>query len=175
MGRPQEMTTNFIEIDNQMMILSDGRYAEQQQISRHGNVNGNDGNNDGNNDDDADGDDDDDDEENDDDMNSPQVPFTIIFFILISYISLGTIIFTIWENWSIIDGAYFCFVTLSTIGYGGELIPRKTFNGPELQLFACCAYLLLGLVLVAMSLNLIESQLMWKIRRLAVRLKFTRD
>lgn len=103
-----------------------------------------------------------------------QVPITLILVILISYISIGTVIFSMWENWSMVDGAYFCFVTLSTIGFG-DLVPNKTFHGPDVQLFACCAYLLLGLVLVAMSFSLLETQLLWKCKRIAVRLKLTRD
>ena len=106
--------------------------------------------------------------------NNPQVPITIILIILLTYISIGTVIFSLWENWSIIDGAYFCFVTLSTIGFG-DLVPQNTFRGPDLQLFACCSYLLLGLVLVAMSFSLLETQLLWKCRRMAVRLKLAKD
>ncbi|GAB0097115.1 hypothetical protein DMENIID0001_127140 [Sergentomyia squamirostris] len=105
---------------------------------------------------------------------SPQVPFTFILVILASYIGFGTIIFSLWENWSFIDGAYFCFVTLSTIGFG-DLVPRHTLRGPELQLIACCTYLILGLVLVAMCFSLVENQLMWRCRRVAVRLKLTRE
>lgn len=107
-------------------------------------------------------------------QHSPQVPITIILIILIGYIAIGTVIFALWENWSIVDGAYFCFVTLSTIGFG-DLMPTKTFHGPEIQLFACCVYLVLGLVLVAMSFSLLETQLLWKCRRMAVRLKLTTD
>lgn len=103
-----------------------------------------------------------------------QVPMLLIFFILLFYISLGTIIFAVWEDWSVIDGAYFCFVTLSTIGFG-DLVPLRTFRGPELQLFACFLYLLLGLVLVAMTFTVVENQLMWKCRRVAVRLKLTKS
>lgn len=106
--------------------------------------------------------------------NNTQVPITLILIILISYICIGTVIFSLWENWTIVDGAYFCFVTLSTIGFG-DLVPMKTFHGPELQLFACCAYLLLGLVLVAMSFSLLETQLLWKCKRMAVRLKLAND
>lgn len=102
-----------------------------------------------------------------------QVPIILILMILISYISIGTFIFSIWENWSMIDGAYFCFVTLSTIGFG-DLVPNRTFRGPDVQLFACCAYLLLGLVLVAMSFTLLETQLIWKCKRMAIRLKITK-
>ncbi|XP_075167411.1 uncharacterized protein LOC142239505 [Haematobia irritans] len=104
----------------------------------------------------------------------PQVPMLVVLIILIFYVSLGTVIFALWENWSLIDGAYFCFVTLTTIGYG-DFVPLRTFQGPEIQLFACCAYLLLGLVLVAMSFSILETQLIWKCKRLAVRLKLTKE
>ncbi|KMY92569.1 uncharacterized protein LOC6733760 [Drosophila simulans] len=102
-----------------------------------------------------------------------QVPISLVLLILASYICVGTVIFALWENWSLVDGAYFCFVTLSTIGYG-DFVPARSFNGPELQLYACCAYLLLGLVLVAMSFSILETQLMWKCKRIAVRLKLAR-
>ncbi|XP_055905739.1 uncharacterized protein LOC129941192 [Eupeodes corollae] len=118
---------------------------------------------------------DDDDDDNDDDEDGiPQVPITIVLLILVAYICIGTVIFALWENWSLIDGAYFCFVTLSTIGYG-DFMPEHTFRGPNVQLFACCAYLLLGLVLVAMSFSILETQLMWKCKRIAVRLKLARN
>lgn len=98
-----------------------------------------------------------------------QVPMLLIFAILFCYISVGTIIFVVWEDWSIIDGAYFCFVTLSTIGFG-DLVPSRTFRGPEFQLFACFLYLLVGLVLVAMTFTVVENQLMWKCRRVRLKL-----
>lgn len=104
----------------------------------------------------------------------PQVPMLLVLFILTFYVCMGTVIFALWENWSLIDGAYFCFVTLTTIGYG-DFVPLQTFQGPEIQLFACCAYLLLGLVLVAMSFSILETQLIWKCRRLAVRLKLAKE
>lgn len=99
-----------------------------------------------------------------------QVPIVVILSILMLYIFLGTLIFSVWENWSFIDGAYFCFVTISTIGFA-DLVPRKTFQGPNLQLFACCTYLIVGLILVTMSFTLLESQLMWRCKRMAMKLK----
>uniref|UniRef100_A0A1B0FI21 Potassium channel domain-containing protein n=1 Tax=Glossina morsitans morsitans TaxID=37546 RepID=A0A1B0FI21_GLOMM len=103
-----------------------------------------------------------------------QVPLIIVILILIFYVCLGTMVFALWENWSLIDGAYFCFVTLTTIGCSG-LTPEKTLHGPELQLIVCCAYLLLGLVLVAMSFNILETQLMWSCKRLTGRMKLAQD
>lgn len=112
----------------------------------------------------------------DDYLHETQVPILVVFLILTSYICIGTVIFSIWENWSLVDSAYFCFVTLSTIGFGnGDLVPRKTFHGPDLQLFACCVYLIVGLILVAMSFTLLEAQLIWKCKRMAARLKLRKD
>ncbi|KAH8418683.1 hypothetical protein KR222_009631, partial [Zaprionus bogoriensis] len=117
-------------------------------------------------------DNDDDEDEEEDEEARRQVPISLVLLILMCYICVGTVSFALWENWSLVDGAYFCFVTLSTIGYG-DFVPARSFNGPELQLYACCAYLLLGLVLVAMSFSILETQLMWKCRRIAVRLKLS--
>ncbi|KAH8375353.1 hypothetical protein KR200_011232 [Drosophila serrata] len=114
-----------------------------------------------------------DDSEDEGEETERQVPISLVLLILMCYICVGTVIFALWENWSLVDGAYFCFVTLSTIGYG-DFVPARSFNGPELQLYACCAYLLLGLVLVAMSFSILETQLMWKCKRIAVRLKLAR-
>ncbi|XP_030387744.1 uncharacterized protein LOC115634263 [Scaptodrosophila lebanonensis] len=102
------------------------------------------------------------------------VPISVVLLILMCYLCVGTFFFALWENWSLVDGAYFCFVTLSTIGYG-DIVPTRSFNGPEVQLYACCAYLLLGLVLVAMSFSILETQLMWKCKRIAVRLKLAKN
>ncbi|KAL7730580.1 hypothetical protein ACLKA6_000573 [Drosophila palustris] len=123
---------------------------------------------------DDDEDDEDKDEADDDDELQRQVPISLVLLILMCYICVGTVIFALWENWSLVDGAYFCFVTLSTIGYG-DFVPARSFNGPDLQLYVCCAYLLLGLVLVAMSFSILETQLMWKCKRIAVRLKLASD
>ncbi|KAM8711070.1 hypothetical protein ACLKA7_000236 [Drosophila subpalustris] len=125
-------------------------------------------------DDDEDDEDKDEADDDDEDELQRQVPISLVLLILMCYVCVGTVIFALWENWSLIDGAYFCFVTLSTIGYG-DFVPARSFNGPDLQLYVCCAYLLLGLVLVAMSFSILETQLMWKCKRIAVRLKLASD
>jgi potassium channel subfamily K member 18 len=41
---------------------------------------------------------------------------------MIGYICGGAIIFGEWEGWHFLDGFYFCFITLSTIGFG-DMVP----------------------------------------------------
>ena len=40
------------------------------------------------------------------------VPFYFCFLLIVLYMLCGALMFYIWEGWSILDGAYFCFVTL---------------------------------------------------------------
>ncbi|VEL29674.1 unnamed protein product [Protopolystoma xenopodis] len=50
------------------------------------------------------------------------IPINVVIGVLAVYILLGASIFNKWEPWSLVDGAYFAFVTLATIGFG-DLVP----------------------------------------------------
>lgn len=61
-----------------------------------------------------------------------EVPVVFSVLTMVSYIFVGAWIFYSWENWSVIKGTYFCFITLSTIGYG-DIVPdvyRGSFSLP---------------------------------------------
>lgn len=44
------------------------------------------------------------------------VPIWLCVFLVISYIIAGAFLFSSWEGWELLDSAYFCFITLTTIG-----------------------------------------------------------
>lgn len=44
------------------------------------------------------------------------VPIWLCVFLVVSYIIAGAFLFSSWEGWSFLDSAYFCFITLTTIG-----------------------------------------------------------
>jgi hypothetical protein len=79
--------------------------------------------------------------------------------LLIFYILAGSLLFALWEGWSYIDGAYFSFITFTTIGFG-DLVPGETTitqqNGRSIL---CAAYLLFGVMLTAMSFKLIQEDI----------------
>jgi len=44
------------------------------------------------------------------------VPIWLCVFLVVGYIIGGAFLFEAWENWNFLDAAYFCFITLTTIG-----------------------------------------------------------
>ena len=50
------------------------------------------------------------------DLRLVTVPVTSCLVVLFVYIAMGTVLFSHWESWSYLDGAYFCFISLMTIG-----------------------------------------------------------
>ncbi|UXI14636.1 potassium channel subfamily K member 18-like [Sarcoptes scabiei] len=86
----------------------------------------------------------------------------------------GSFMFHIWEGLSFLDGAYFCFVTLSTIGYG-DILPEKTITSNQIEskkrIIIVVLYILGGMALVAMSFNLIYEQLALKFKKIGYRIQ----
>jgi hypothetical protein len=73
---------------------------------------------------------------------------------------LGATIFSAWENWSFLEGAYFSFITLTTIGFGdfvpGDAVLNDESEQGQAKLILACIYLLMGLAILAMSINLVQ-------------------
>lgn len=53
--------------------------------------------------------------------------FRILFVSLFTIIAGGTVFYWQEEGWSVIDSLYFCFMTMSTIGYG-DLVPTTSYS-----------------------------------------------
>ena len=43
---------------------------------------------------------------------------------LFFFFSIGSAIFVFWEDWSFLQSFYFCFITMTTIGFG-DVVPGK--------------------------------------------------
>ena len=73
---------------------------------------------------------------------------------------LGATIFSAWEDWSLLEGAYFSFITLTTIGFGdfvpGDAVLNDESEQGQAKLILACIYLLMGLAILAMSINLVQ-------------------
>ncbi|XP_059620709.1 potassium channel subfamily K member 4-like isoform X1 [Phlebotomus argentipes] len=107
-------------------------------------------------------------EENAGDTETVIVPLTICVIIMIGYILFGATLFGHWEDWDPLEGSYFCFISLSSIGFG-DMVPGFKITGfegtgVELSFILCAIYLLLGMALIAMCFNLMQEQVMHKMR-----------
>ncbi|CAG9815174.1 unnamed protein product [Phaedon cochleariae] len=101
------------------------------------------------------------------------VPVTICLAIMVGYICGGALLFCKWEeHWSFLDASYFCFISLSTIGFG-DLVPGDKIYGRgtdfykdvlEVSFVFCSIYLMLGMALIAMCFNLMQEEVIHKIR-----------
>lgn len=110
------------------------------------------------------------------------VPIWLCVFLVASYIVAGTFLFKRWESWSYLDAAYFCFITLTTIGFG-DFVPaqgRRKEEGPREaredaaaavhSIALCSLYLLFGIALLAMSFNLVQEEVRANVAALATKL-----
>lgn len=105
------------------------------------------------------------------------VPITLCMVILVGYISGGAVLFSLWEGWGFLDGSYFCFVTLSTIGFG-DLVPGDSViseGGSQEKLVMCSLYLLFGMALIAMCFNLMQEEVIHKVRTCGRRIGIIKD
>ncbi|KAG8234952.1 hypothetical protein J437_LFUL015243 [Ladona fulva] len=97
---------------------------------------------------------------------SVTVPVSLCLAIMVGYVCGGAVLFAMWEDWDFLDGSYFCFISLSTIGFG-DIVPGDRItsgNGVELSFIFCSAYLMLGMALIAMCFSLMQEEVVHKMR-----------
>lgn len=100
-----------------------------------------------------------------------EVPISVCLLLMTSYIFIGTILFAYVEAWDLVTGTYFCFITLSTIGFG-DVVPGMSQKewSQQWKLVSCALYLVLGLSLIAMCFNLVQEGVKAKCKRIGAKL-----
>lgn len=104
------------------------------------------------------------------------VPIWLCCALVTGYICGGAVLFSVWEKWNFLDASYFCFVTLTTIGFG-DLVPGKSVIHDDSQttLALCALYLLFGMALLAMSFNLVQEQVTTTVKSIGKRIGIVED
>ncbi|GLV36770.1 sandman [Carabus blaptoides fortunei] len=107
-------------------------------------------------------------EEEEYDPQTVTVPVTICLTIMVGYICGGALLFSKYEGWNYLDGSYFCFISLSTIGFGDIVPGVNTYyrQGFAMSFVFCSMYLMLGMALIAMCFNLMQEEVINKIRKM---------
>ncbi|CAG0924920.1 unnamed protein product [Notodromas monacha] len=109
------------------------------------------------------------------DPSQRSVPIWLCVFLVVGYIFGGAFLFSGWEKWNFLDSAYFCFITLTTIGFG-DFVPAQNVkvNG-EVSITLCSLYLLFGIALLAMSFNLVQEEVINSVKSVAKSLGIIKD
>ncbi|XP_042311034.1 potassium channel subfamily K member 3 [Sceloporus undulatus] len=99
-------------------------------------------------------------------MRRPEVSManmvTIGFFSCISTLCIGAAAFSYYENWTFFQAYYYCFITLTTIGFGDYVALQKEQalqTKPQYVAFSFI-YILTGLTVIGAFLNLVVLRFM---------------
>ena len=106
-----------------------------------------------------------------DEIQQVHVPISVSFGLMVGYIAVGALLFSFVEDWEYLVASYFCFVTLSTIGFG-DYVPGTSLDASASQekMVLCALYLVFGLALLAMCFDLMQEEAKNKFRSLGRRL-----
>lgn len=117
-----------------------------------------------------------DDDDDDDDKASMSIPLTITMMVIAVYIMFGAMLFKLWEGWDLLQSVYFCFITLSTIGFG-DVVPGTDFDNPQtnIQMIIGGFYILFGMAIVSMCFSLMQEEMVSKFKMLMRKLGFTTE
>ncbi|CEF69984.1 Potassium channel subfamily K member 18 [Strongyloides ratti] len=81
-----------------------------------------------------------------------RVSVLFILIIMLCYTAGGACLIQCWEDWDFMEAFYFCFVTVTTIGFG-DIVPH---NADFLPL--TLAYIIFGLIITTMCIDLVGSE-----------------
>ncbi|XP_012159265.1 uncharacterized protein LOC101460932 isoform X2 [Ceratitis capitata] len=100
------------------------------------------------------------------------LPISFCVLLLLAYVCFGSLVIALLEQWSLFDGVYFCFMSLTTIGFC-DLLPgvhvRPATTTSTLVVWFCAAYILSGLTLTSMCVNMLHEEFL---QRMQVVVKF---
>lgn len=89
-------------------------------------------------------------------------PILLCLCMMIIYIVLGAVALVRLEEWPFVDAIYFCFMSLSTIGFG-DLVPGLRKESTT-TLWFCSIYIMSGMALTAMCFNVLHEEIVHRLK-----------
>ena len=109
------------------------------------------------------------DEDEEPDYTEASVPLTITMGVIAFYILFGASVFSILEEWDMTESAYYCFITISTVGFG-DFVPGShglATTNAQWEMVFTSIYMGLGLALLSMCFSLMQEEIAVKFKLLA--------
>ncbi|CAH1382632.1 unnamed protein product [Tenebrio molitor] len=93
-------------------------------------------------------------------------PILLCLAMMFIYICLGTFALYKLENWSLLDGFYFCFMSLTTIGFGNMVPGTDPFRNHDSNttIWFCSIYIMSGMALTAMCFNVVHDEIVHRLK-----------
>lgn len=100
----------------------------------------------------------------DEDEDQLGVPLTVTLVVVAGYLFMGSLLFGTWEKWTMLQSAYYCFITISTIGFGDVVPGTDNINSAtgQLTMIGAALYLIFGMAIMSMAFNLIQEEMVSK-------------
>ncbi|XP_038049700.1 uncharacterized protein LOC119723210 [Patiria miniata] len=100
-----------------------------------------------------------------DPLQQAEIPIGPVLAFFFSYIAIGAIMFFfLMDKWNLFQSFYFCFITLTTIGFG-DYVPDDQLS----SLLACCMYTLVGMAVTSMCIALIMKKFVVTVKHIGRR------
>lgn len=101
------------------------------------------------------------------DVSNVNIPITVSLVIMVALLYGGTVLFEKYEEWDPLTAFYFCFISLTTIGFG-DYVPGLSYTPDDggtkdTSFIYCSIYLMFGLALLSMCFNLMQEEVVHKI------------
>ncbi|XP_066594798.1 uncharacterized protein [Prorops nasuta] len=94
-------------------------------------------------------------------------PISICLGAMLCYIVAGAFTLHKLEGWSFVDASYFCFMSLSTIGFGDMVpgsYPRYNLtDSRNVTVWFCSCYIMSGMALTAMCFNILHDEIVHRL------------
>lgn len=105
-------------------------------------------------------------EEEEEEVLEPGIPTVVGLALIAAYVFAGSLIFSGIQDWDTVTSAYFCFVTLTTIGFGDFYPGYNMDMGKDYvqsYMAASSIYIILGMASISMCLNLLSEEMTMKV------------
>ncbi|XP_053988234.1 TWiK family of potassium channels protein 7-like [Hylaeus volcanicus] len=94
-------------------------------------------------------------------------PISICLGAMVCYIVAGAFTLHKLDGWSFVDASYFCFMSLSTIGFG-DMVPgsyprQSLYESKNVTIWFCSCYIMSGMALTAMCFNILHDEIVHRL------------